>query len=138
MKNSASIPAFIVKPSSAASAITRFSAPRGSPAKGRPVGHVDVADETADARVRIAPREDPKGREIGREQHVALLDPHEPFDARAVEHDVAGERLLELRRGDLDVLVDAEDVGELESQEADVVLPGDLEDVLRGGALQVG
>ena len=48
------------------------------------------------------------------------------------------ERLLELRRGELDVLVDAEDVGELQPQEADVVLPGELEDVLRGGAGQVG
>ena len=67
---------------------------------------------------------------VGREQHVRLLDPHEPFDRRAVEHDVAVERLLELRRRNLDVLVDAENVGELKSQEADVVLRGELENVL--------
>ena len=114
-----------------ASAITRFSAPRGSPANGVAVGHVDVADQPRDAILRIAPRKDRNVVEVGREQHVRLLDPHEPLDRRAVEHDVAGERLLELRRRDLDVLVDAEDVGELQAQEADVVLPGELEDVLR-------
>jgi hypothetical protein len=53
----------------------------------------------------------------GDEQHVRLLDPHEPLDRRPVEEDVARQRLLELRARDLDVLVDAEDVGELQAQE---------------------
>jgi hypothetical protein len=38
--------------------------------------------------------------QVGLKQHVRLLDPHEPLDRRAVEHDVAVERLLELRRRD--------------------------------------
>src|SRR5262249_17363810 len=55
---------------------------------------------------------------------------HEPLDRRAVEHDVAGERLLELRRRNLDVLVDAEYVRELQTHEAHTQLLGQLEDVV--------
>ena len=78
-----------------------------------PSGRVDVADQPADPIVLIAPRKHEERVEIGREQHVRLLDAHEPFDRRAVEHDVARQRFLELRRRNLDVLVDAKNVGEL-------------------------
>ena len=45
-----------------------------------------------------------------------------PFDRRAVEHDVAIESFLELRLRNLDVLVYAENVGELKAQKANIVL----------------
>jgi hypothetical protein len=104
----------------------------------RAVGQVDVADEPRDARLGVPPREDLEGREVGREEHVRFLDAHETLDRRAVEHDVAGERLLELRRRDLDVLVDAEDVGELQAHRADVQLLGVRENVLRRRVADVG
>ena len=97
-----------------------------------------VADHTRHARRRIAPREDPERAEVGHQQHVRLFHPYEPLDRRAVKEDVARQRLLELRRRDLDVLVDAEDVGELEAQKAHLVRVRDLEDLLRARAAQVG
>ena len=97
----------------------------------------NVADQPADARVGIAPRIDEKRVEIRREQHVRLLDAHEAFDRRAVEHDVAGQRLLELRRRNLDVLVDAKNVGELQPHEANVQLLGEIENVLLRSAGRV-
>src|SRR5207247_1083167 len=54
---------------------------------------VDVADHSADAALGITPRKDLKSRQIRREEHVRLLDPHEPLDRGSVEHDVAGQRL---------------------------------------------
>ena len=45
---------------------------------------------------------------------VRFFDPDEPLDRRPVEHDIAVESLLELRRRDLDDLVHDQDVGELE------------------------
>ena len=44
-------------------------------------------------------RVDPEGVEIGHQQHVRLLDADEALDRRAVEHDLAVERLLELKQG---------------------------------------
>ena len=70
------------------------------------------------------------GEEVRREKHVGLFDPDEALDRGPIEHHVAGERLLELRSGDLDVLVDTEDVRELQSEEADVVGRGEVQDVL--------
>ena len=78
----------------------------------------------------VGPREHLEGREIGTQIHVRLLDAHEAFDRRAVEHDLAVERLAELAVGDLDVLDDAEDVGELQAEELDALLLGTLEDRL--------
>src|SRR4029077_2015616 len=96
----------------------------------RPVWRVDIADHPADPVLRVSPRKDLECREIWREQHVRLLDPDESLDRGAVEHDVAGERLLELRRRDLDILVDPKDVGELEPHETDVEVASELEDFL--------
>ena len=98
--------------------------------EGRAIRRVDVADDARHLGLPALPREDLEGREIGREQHVRFLDAHESFDRRAVEHDVPVERLLELRRGDLDVLVDPEDVGELQPKEAHVVRASEFEDLL--------
>ena len=86
----------------------------------------------------VVVRQDPEGAEFRMQQHVRLLDPDEALDRRAVEHDLAVERLLELAARHLDVLVDAEDVGELEPEEVHVELFGQLEHVALGGAAQVG
>src|SRR5207247_11248891 len=49
----------------------------------------------------------------------------------------AGQSLLEQRLGDLDSIVDAEDVSELQAEQADVVLVGELEDLLSSCARRV-
>ena len=95
------------------------------------VGVGDVADQPADARaVGVGPGEDLEGREVRTQVHVRLFDADEAFDRRAVEHDLAVERVGELAVRDLDVLDHAEDVGELKAQELDAFLLGALEDRL--------
>ena len=110
--------------------------PRAAGERGA-VRVVDVADQ---ARPMRSPVFWVQGRmrnveRSGREVHVRLLDAHEPLDRRAVEHDAAVERRGELAVGNLDVLDDPEDVGELQPQELDVHAVGQLEDLrsLLGG-----
>ncbi len=69
--------------------------------------------------------------EVGHEAHVGFLDSREALDGRAVELDLAVERLLELRPGDLHVLDDSEDVRELEAQEPHAFLVALFEDFHR-------
>ena len=84
-KNSASIPAFIVKPISAARAICRLSTRRGSPSNGVPSGRVTSQIRRA-TRFSGSPHGQHRERvEVRGEQHVRLLDAHEPLDRRAVE-----------------------------------------------------
>ena len=111
-----------------------------APCERRAIRIVDVADESCDAPALVVVGQDTKRVEVGLEHHVRLLDSHESLDRRAVEHDVALERLLELALGHLDVLVDAENVGELEAQEGDPLLLAHLEDLaLRAaGGLESG
>ena len=97
------------------------------------VGRVDVADHARDVLAGGArPRKHAERREVRAQVHVRLFDPHEPFDRRAVEHDLAVERLLELPVGDLDVLDRAEDVGELQAHELHLLALGALEDLRLG------
>jgi len=98
---------------------------------------VDVADQARDLAIALPPRKDEEGRQVGDQEHVALFHADEPLDGRPVEQDVARQRLGELRRRDFDVLVDAEDVGELQPDETDVVPLGDLEEILGGHTTQV-
>src|SRR6266516_3671635 len=92
----------------------RISSAR-SAGEGRPVGSVDVTDHAGDLPGGVAVRKHAKRLQIGPQHHVGFLDPDESLDGRAVEHDVALERLLKLAVRHLDVLVDAEDVRELET-----------------------
>src|SRR5205814_2778847 len=94
---------------------------------------VDVADHPRDLFAGgSGPREDAEGREVGPQVHVRLLDADESLDRRAVEHDLAVERVLELAVGNLDVLDRAEDVGELETEELHLLALGALEDLRLG------
>ena len=99
----------------------------------RAVRIVDVADHAGDLARRVTVRQHAEGVQIGPQHHVRFLDPDEAFDRRTVEHDVALERLFELALGHLDILVDAEDVGELEAQGTDVLLFGGFENLAFGG-----
>ncbi len=92
----------------------------------------DVADQPADLALAGLPGKDLEGVEIGHQEHVRFLDAGKTLDGRAVEHDLAVEGLLELALGDLDVLDDAVDVGELEPHEVDLLFFGSGEDALDG------
>ena len=108
--------------------------------EGAAVRVVDVADQPADPFAGVLrPRQHPEGRQVGPEEHVRLLDPDEALDRRAVEHDLAVQRRGELAVRDLDVLDDAEDVGELQAHELHVRALRQLEDLrLAFGAAGVG
>jgi hypothetical protein len=58
---------------------------------------------------------------LSSDRGLRLFDAHEPLDRGAVEHDSPLERLLELAVWHLDVFQDAEDVGELEAHELDLL-----------------
>ena len=105
----------------------------GTSGEGRSVGVVDVADHPRDLPALVVVGQDPERLDVRLEHHVRLFDANEPLDRGAVEHDVALERLLELALGDLDVLVDAQDVGELQAQERHALFLGELEDIALGG-----
>ncbi len=93
----------------------------------RAVRLADVADEPGDALLPGPPREEAVGRDIGLEHHIRLLDPDEPLDRRPVEPDTVGQRLPDLLRRDGDVLGHTQKIGELQSEEPDVVLLDALE-----------
>ena len=91
----------------------------------RAVRQMDVADHARHFRaVRVGPGIDLEGVPVGNQQHVRFFDAGESLDRRAVEHDLAVEGFLELTARHLDVLDDAQEVGELESEEADFLLVG--------------
>ncbi len=89
----------------------------------------DASDANARAAHRIRPGKHLEGREVRFEVHVGLFDPDEAFDRRPIEHDVAVERFLELPVRHLDILDDAQDVGELQAQELHALTFGALQDL---------
>ena len=93
------------------------------------LGRIDVADHPRHLLTgRVVPGIDHEGVGIRTQEHVRFLDPHEALDRRAVEHDQAVQRVLELAVRNLDVLDRAEDVGELQPHELDLLALGPLED----------
>src|SRR5947208_10767136 len=98
----------------------------------------DVADQSADAVLRIAPRKYLKRREVRGQKHVRFLDSNKSFDRRAVEHDVPFERVLKLRFRNLDVLVDPKNVRELESHEPHVVFCSEIENFFLARTRSIG
>ncbi|HET9957375.1 MAG TPA: hypothetical protein VFQ61_22910 [Polyangiaceae bacterium] len=66
-----------------------------------------------------SPREDPEGAEVGHEERVSLLGTGEALERGAVEDGAAGKGPLEVHGRDLDRLVDAEQIGELQEERAD-------------------
>ena len=97
-----------------------FEAPARVAHKSVAIGAVDIAEDLGHAGFRVPPGEDAKRLEVGPEEHVTFFDLHEPFDRRAVEQNLAVERLGELTRRHLDVFRHAEDVDEDQTEETDV------------------
>ena len=108
--------------------MTRFSVVRGQPANGVPSGlAMSQMMRPTRSDPGVGPGKHLEGAEVGLEVHVRLFDADEALDRRAVEHDAAVERLLELPVRHLDVLGRAEDVGELEAHELDLLALDALE-----------
>ena len=128
MKNSASIPAFIVKPMDSALASDRFSTHARVALELGAVRGVDVADEPRDAVPRDRPTERP-----GRSRGPATSSMSDSSIRTKPSIDEPSnmmspvERLLELGGRDLDVLVDPQDVGELEPEKPDPLFLCDVQ-----------
>ena len=91
---------------------------------------LDVADQSQ--RRHLQQRIDEGGHRIGKDEHVALLDLGEAADARAVEPDPLLEQGLgEPVHRDRVVLPGPRQVDETEIDHLHVVVPGQLDDVLR-------
>ncbi len=96
----------------------------------------DVAEHAGDGVLALgAPGDQVEGRGVRHRDHVRLLDRVEAGDRGAVEAHAAVEGVLELGGVDREALELAEDVGEPEPHEADVVFLDDLDDVCRARGL---
>ena len=99
---------------------------------GLAAGHPDVAEHAGDGVLRLgAPGDQVEGRGVRHRDHVRLLDRVEAGDRGPVETHAAVEGVLELGGVDREALQLAEDVGEPEPHETDVVLLDHLDDVSR-------
>ena len=127
------MPAFIVKPMLGRARDLRASARRADRRRtASPSGMLMSQISRADAVLRIAPREDAgtSTRSGASSMSDSSMRTNPSIDEPSNMMSPSS-AFSNCDARDLDVLVDAEDVGELQPQEADVVLPGELENVLR-------
>src|SRR5215212_6644480 len=96
---------------------------------GLAAGLEHVAEDAADRVLGAAPGEDPEGVGVGHGDHVGLLDAVEARDRGPVEAHAVGERVLQLVLADRERLELAEDVGEPEPDELDVLVLYALQDL---------
>jgi hypothetical protein len=102
------------------------------------VRRIDVTQQPRYPAAFVVVRENPEGMEIRLKEHVRFLDSDEPLDRGPVEHDLAIEGLLELAPRHLDVLVDAQDVGELKPDEVDAEAVRQLQQLALPRTVKVG
>ncbi len=93
----------------------------------RAVRAFDVAEHRRHERALIAPRQDLQGRGIGHRDHVGLLDACEALDRRSVEAHAFVHRGLEFVGRDHERLQEAENVGEPQVDELDLILADGLD-----------
>ncbi len=89
---------------------------------GGSVGPHDVAEHRRDRLAVLAPRQDLQRGGIGQRHHVGLLDPGESLDRRAVEAHALGHRRVEFVDRDDEGLEEAENIGEPQVDELDVLV----------------
>ena len=100
--------------------------------RGSAVGSKQIAEHVRHAIVARAPRQHLKRGRVGMHQHVGILQARQTLDGRAVETDALFKGRLDVGRRDGDVFQIAEDIGEPQSQEANVALFNLLDDILLG------
>ncbi len=103
--------------------------------EGRAVGHRDVAEHARLGRAGVdRPGQDRKRRGVGAQQHVELFFANEPVDRAAVERHLAVHRALQLAHRNRDVLLDAGDIDEGETNPLHPAVARGLHDVTAHGA----
>ena len=98
--------------------------------KWRAVRQMDVAEHSGDPAFSRAPGQDLQCRRVGEGGHVALAGAGEAFNRTAIEADALLERFFQLLEGDREALERAENVGEPEANELDILLTALLQDEL--------
>ena len=94
------------------------------------VGVHDVAEHASGDIAAVAPGQELEGVGVRLGEHIALLDPAEAVDGRAVEVHALLEGVLELVGGDGHRFELPEHIGEPQADEADSPLLGGAEDVI--------
>ena len=100
--------------------------------EGGAVRVIDVANEPGGLALGGHPGQHREGGQVRMQVLVALVDAGEALDGAAVDHDLVADHLLDLGLGDGHVLELAEDVGELEADELDILFVDDADDVFLG------
>ena len=90
--------------------------------EGRPVEVQDVAEHARLGRLGVGPRQHLERVRVRLGEHVALLDPGEPVDRRAIERHAFGEGVLQLDGRDGEALQLPEHVGEPQPHQAHAAL----------------
>jgi len=83
---------------------------------------VDIAHKARHRVIPGPPGQEGVSGEVGFQHHIRLLDPDKPLNRGSVKTDAAGQRLLSLLDRDGDVFGHAQEVGELEAEESDIIL----------------
>ena len=90
----------------------------------------DVAEHTRNGAVARPPGDELEGRGVRLGDHVALVDAGKALDGRPVEAHALLQTLVELGWGDVEALEPAQNIGEPELNEADILLFDNLEYIL--------
>ena len=100
--------------------------------KGLAFQCLEIADQPGHFALLRSPGEDQERVQVWLQVHVGFLDPGETFDRGTIKHADTIESLVQLARADRDIFHGAENVGELKSDESDILLFDDAENVLAG------
>ena len=90
--------------------------------EGLAVGRVHVAEDAGHGGLARAPRQHAEGIGVGEGEHVGFLEGDEAVDGGAVEADALLKRLLKLLGRDRERLEVAQNIGEPQTDEADIAL----------------
>ena len=96
----------------------------------RPVGRAQIAEHARHAIIARAPRQHLESRRIGVHEHIGILQARKPVDRRAVKADTLFKRDFDIGRRNGDIFQIAENIGEPQSQKANVALFDLLDDIL--------
>ena len=96
----------------------------------RPVGRAQIAEHARHAIVARAPWQHLESRRIRVHEHIGILQTRKPVDRRAVKADAFFKRDFDIGRRNGDIFQIAENIGEPQSQKANVALFDLLDDIL--------
>lgn len=95
------------------------------------VGFMDITDDSGRGNAcLITPRQNCKGVVVGNQIHVGLFDPGKAVDRRTVKHDFAIKGFSDLAARNRNILQEAVNITKLYSEEIDILLFDNFENVL--------